>query len=107
MAYLWKNQHIQQSSEQLMSIAGIIIVNLVLGSWEETSIDNLGTPSSLTRFLHPKLRMGVLYLLLARRWLLGPPPEGSPASCRVQLHGCASMPSPIITRPSLIRPAEP
>lgn len=42
VAYLWKNQHIQQSREQLVSIASIIIFNLILGSWEETSIDNLG-----------------------------------------------------------------
>jgi hypothetical protein len=47
VAYLWKNQHIQQSREQLVSIASIVIFNVILGSWEETSIDNLGDPSAM------------------------------------------------------------
>ncbi len=42
MAYLWRNRSLSKTSEQLNSIVGILIFNLVLGGIQDTSIDNIG-----------------------------------------------------------------
>ncbi len=45
MAYLWRNRSLSKTSEQLNSIVGILIFNLVLGGIQDTSIDNIGEHS--------------------------------------------------------------
>ena len=47
MAYLWRNRSLSKTSEQLNSIVGILIFNLVLGGIQDTSIDNIGEHSLL------------------------------------------------------------
>ncbi len=42
MAYLLKNRSLERTSKQLVSIAGVVGVNLVMGGIQETSIDNIG-----------------------------------------------------------------
>ena len=42
MAYLWRNRSLSKTSEQLNSIVGILIFNLILGGIQDTSIDNIG-----------------------------------------------------------------
>lgn len=44
VAYLLKNRSLERTSKQLVSIAGVVGVNLVMGGIQETSIDNIGTP---------------------------------------------------------------
>ncbi len=51
VAYLWKNRCLERTSQQLTSIAGVVGVNLVMGGIQETSIDNIGTP---TPYCSPK-----------------------------------------------------
>ena len=43
--YMWKNRAINQSSEQLLSIAGIAAISLAMGWSNETTVDNLGGSS--------------------------------------------------------------
>ncbi len=42
VAYLWRNRSLSKTSEQLNSIVGILLFNLVLGGIQDTSIDNVG-----------------------------------------------------------------
>ncbi|CAK0750465.1 hypothetical protein CVIRNUC_001993 [Coccomyxa viridis] len=42
VAYLWRNRSLSKTSEQLNSIVGILIFNLILGGIQDTSIDNIG-----------------------------------------------------------------
>ena len=42
VAYLWRNRSLSKTSEQLNSIVGVLIFNLVLGGIQDTSIDNIG-----------------------------------------------------------------
>lgn len=39
---MWKNRAVNQSSDQLLSIAGIAAISLALGWSDETTVDNLG-----------------------------------------------------------------
>ena len=40
--YMWKNREVNQSSETLVSIAGIAAFSLAMGWSNETTVDNLG-----------------------------------------------------------------
>lgn len=42
--YMWKNRAVQQSTDQLLSIAGIAVISLAMGSSKATSVDNIGKP---------------------------------------------------------------
>ena len=42
---MWKNRAVNQSSEQLLSIAGIAAISLAMGWSNETTVDNLGQSS--------------------------------------------------------------
>ena len=48
VAYLWRNRSLSKTSEQLNSIVGILIFNLILGGIQDTSIDNIGEPLGFT-----------------------------------------------------------
>ena len=52
VAYLWRNRSLSKTSEQLNSIVGILIFNLILGGIQDTSIDNVGE-RSLLQGCHP------------------------------------------------------
>ena len=39
---MWKNRAVQQSTDQLLSVAGIAIISLAMGSSNSTSVDNIG-----------------------------------------------------------------
>ena len=43
--YMWKNRALNQSSETLLSIAGIAAFSLAMGWSNETTVDNLGLSS--------------------------------------------------------------
>ncbi|KAK9906739.1 hypothetical protein WJX75_007125 [Coccomyxa subellipsoidea] len=47
VAYLLKNRSLERTSKQLVSIAGVVGVNLVMGGIQETSIDNIGHAAGL------------------------------------------------------------
>ena len=50
VAYLWRNRSLSKTSEQLNSIVGILVFNLILGGIQDTSIDNIG--ESLGHVIH-------------------------------------------------------
>ena len=39
---MWKNRAVQQTTDQLLSIAGIAVISLAMGSSKATSVDNIG-----------------------------------------------------------------
>lgn len=43
--YLWKNRSVQQSTDQLLSIAGFAAISLAMGSNDATTVDNVGKQS--------------------------------------------------------------
>ena len=45
--YMWKNRAVNQSSETLVSIAGIAAFSLAMGWSNETTVDNLGEANLL------------------------------------------------------------
>ena len=47
VAYLYKCKSLSKTGEQLTSIAGVLGFNLVIGSLQETRLDNLGGPLPL------------------------------------------------------------
>ena len=40
--YMWKNREVNQSTDKLLSIAGIAAISLAMGWSNETKVDNLG-----------------------------------------------------------------
>ena len=55
VAYLYKCKSLSKTGEQLTSIAGVLGFNLVIGSLQETRLDNLGASLPLpsgTSILH-------------------------------------------------------
>ena len=45
--YMWKNRAVNQSTDKLLSIAGIAAISLAMGWSNETTVDNLGNISVL------------------------------------------------------------
>ena len=46
MIYLYKNKSLAKTNEQLRSIGTVMATNLLMGSIQETAIDNVGEPPS-------------------------------------------------------------
>ena len=48
VVYLYRNKSLEKTNAQLQSIGTVMATNLLMGSIQETAIDNVGAPPSLS-----------------------------------------------------------